>query len=88
MVDRADATVDLSPTLPEGITREQCVALWLDLMDTCDKFLLVGLRREVGPQGDVTAAYQKWYAETMEEHDRMMIQMAENMGRRLGSHAR
>ena len=37
-----------------------------------EQFLLAGLEREVGPSGDVKAAYQRWYAERMEEHDRAM----------------
>ena len=37
--------------------------------------LLAGLRREIGPDGDLQAAYRKWYAEQMEEHDRTMLHM-------------
>ncbi len=38
-------------------------------MRTTDKLLLAGLRRRIGPDGDLTAAYQKWYADHMREHD-------------------
>jgi hypothetical protein len=75
---------DLAPPVPEGLTPEQRIALWVDLMATCDRFLLAGLRREVGPDGDVRAAYRRWYAEQMEAHDRTMQHMVENLARRLG----
>ena len=74
---------DLAPSVPEGLTPEQRIALWVDLMETCDQFLFAGLRREVGPGGDVYAAYRRWYAERMEEHDRMWMQFAKNLSRGL-----
>ena len=45
------------------------IAAWLDLMRTTDKLLLAGLRRKVGPEGDVQEAYRRWYADHMREHD-------------------
>jgi hypothetical protein len=75
---------DLAPPVPEGLTTEQRIAVWVDLMEACDQFLFAGLRREVGPGGDVQAAYRRWYADQMEEHDRTVRRMAENLGRRLG----
>ena len=74
---------DLAPPVPEGLTPEQRIALWVDVMKACDAFLFAGLRREVGPDGDVYAAYRRWHAEQMEEHDRTMQHMVENMARRL-----
>jgi hypothetical protein len=32
-------------------------------MDASAQFLLAGLRREIGPDGDLKAAYRKWYKE-------------------------
>jgi hypothetical protein len=43
--------------------------MWLDLMRTCDKLLLAGLRTEIGPQGDLRAAYRAWYADWCRQHD-------------------
>lgn len=60
--------------------------MWVDLMDACEQLLLAGLRREIGPDGDLKAAYRKWYAEQMEEHDRMIRRMVEQFNRRGGSH--
>jgi hypothetical protein len=75
---------DLAPPVPEGLTTEQHIAVWIDLMQACDQLLLAGLRREIGPDGDLQAAYRRWNAEQMEEHDRTVRRMAENLGRRLG----
>lgn len=78
---------DLAPPIPQGATPEQCIAAWVDLMHTCEQFLLAGLRREIGPDGDLRAAYRRWYAEQMEEHDRMVRRMVENFNRSGGGHA-
>jgi hypothetical protein len=47
---------DLAPKVPKSATPEQCIAAWLDLMEACDQFVLAGLRREIGPDGDLKAA--------------------------------
>jgi hypothetical protein len=60
--------------------------MWLDLLDASEQFLLAGLRREIGPNGDLKAAYRKWYKEQMEEHDKMMYHMMEEFSKRGGSH--
>jgi hypothetical protein len=77
-----------APPLPEPWTPEKGIRMWLDLMDTCEQFLLAGLRREIGPNGDLRAAYRRWYAAQMEEHDRDLARMLEELSRREGSHAR
>jgi hypothetical protein len=78
---------DLAPPVPKDATPEQCIAMWVDLMDTCEQFLLAGLRREIGPDGDLKAAYRQWYAEQMEEHDRTILHMMEEFARRGGKRA-
>jgi hypothetical protein len=88
MADASVSPFDLAASMPESATREQCIAAWLDLMDACDQFVLAGLRREIGPDGDLKAAYRKWYAEQMEEHDRMMLHLMERLERAGGSNAR
>lgn len=71
---------------PRKLTPEQGIALWVDLMHTCEQFLLAGLRRKIGPHGDLNAAYREWYARQMEEHDRMMVHMMQEFARRSGEH--
>ncbi len=39
--------------MPKDLTVEQKVAIWRDLMDTSHKFLLAGLRRKIGTNGDL-----------------------------------
>jgi len=74
----ADMCSSVSPTA----TPDQCIRLWLDLMSTCDQFLLAGLCREIGPDGDLRAAYRRWYSGEMEQHDRMMVHLMEEFSRR------
>jgi hypothetical protein len=75
-----------APSLPPGLTREQRIEVWLDWLDTCDEFLLAGLRRQVGPDGDLREAYRRWYAEQMAEHDRAMLHMVNEFNRRSQRH--
>jgi len=75
------------PNVPDDATPEQCIRLWVDLMDACEQFLLARLREEIGPDGDLKAAYREWYREQMEKHDRMIRRMVTEFNRRSGSHA-
>ena len=52
------------------------IARWLDLMRTTDKLLLAGLRQKIGPEGDLNAAYQKWYSDHRCDHDIAVERMA------------
>lgn len=78
-MDQPPLLLDLSPQVPAGATPSQCVEMWIDLVNTCDEFLLAALRREVGPDGDVMAAYRQWYWQQMEEHDQAMFRMLERL---------
>lgn len=79
---------ELTPTVPADLTPEQRIRLWLDLMDTCEQFLLAGLRRTVGSDEELRSAYRKWYADRMEEHDRTICHMLEEFHRRMGADGR
>ncbi|HUT11137.1 MAG TPA: hypothetical protein VMY42_11615 [Thermoguttaceae bacterium] len=72
------------PHVPDDATPEQCIRMWVELMNACEQFLLAGLRREIGPGGDLKAAYRKWYAGWQEEHDRMIRRMAQTPEQRGG----
>jgi hypothetical protein len=78
----------MEPPVPAHLTPDQCVALWVDLMDASEELLLAGLRREIGPDGDIREAYRRWYAQQMEEHDEAQRQLAENLYRRGVRHGR
>jgi hypothetical protein len=73
---------ELDPPVPDHLTPAERIALWMGVMDLCEQFLLAGLRREIGPDGDLRAAYRQWYATQMEEHDRMIKRMLEELSRR------
>lgn len=60
----------LEPAIPV----RGCGAEWLDMFHTGEKLLLAGLRREIGPEGDLQSAYRRWYREQMDEHDRLVAQ--------------
>ena len=78
----------MAPSIPDKLSPDQRLRLWADLMDTSEQLLLAGLRRQIGPQGDLREAYRCWYAQQMEEHDRVIRQMAENLYRRGVRHGR
>jgi hypothetical protein len=65
-----------SPSV-EGVLR------WMDLMETCEQLLLAGLRRKIGPDGDLAAAYRAWNARQMARRDRELPEML-SPARRLG----
>lgn len=78
----------MQPPIPDHLTPEQRVTLWADLLDAGEALVLAGLRRQVGPEGDIREAYRRWYVRQMEEHDRWMRRLAENLHRRGMSHGR
>jgi hypothetical protein len=84
-MNRAEVAANRPPTA--ATASAECIGEWLDVMATCEQFLLAGLRREIGPDGDLRAAYRRWYAEQMEEHHRTMVHLMEEFARRGGSDA-
>lgn len=87
MADGSIVHAGSAPWTRRRLTPEEGIALWADLMDACEQFLLAGLRRKVGPQGDLAGAYRDWYARQMEEHDRMILRMVQEFNRRSGGRA-
>jgi hypothetical protein len=78
----------MMPPAPDELDFDQRAALWVDLIDTGEKLLLAGLRRDVGPHGDIGAAYRAWYAEQMADHDRYWRQYAARLARAGARHGR
>jgi len=56
-----------------------CGAEWLDLLQTAEKLVCAGLRREIGPTGDLRAAYRQWYADQMREHDEQLLRTCQRL---------
>ena len=73
---------DLAPPSIAHLPLEKRVELWAELVDESEALLRAGLRARIGPDGDWQDAYRQWYARHMEEHDRMLFTLAENMSRR------
>lgn len=73
--------LDLTARPPAEATAAECVEMWIELMNVCDELLLARLRREVGPEGDVTAAYREWYRRDREAHDQALIRMLKRLDR-------
>jgi hypothetical protein len=57
------------------VDADQAIALWADITDASEELLLAGLRRQIGPNGDLKAAYRRWYDQYTEEHDRAKAAM-------------
>src|SRR5688572_25974287 len=62
------------PSALHAVPQPGCGPEWLDLLHTGEKLVLAGLRREIGADGDLRAAYRNWYREQMDEHDRLIAQ--------------
>lgn len=60
----------------------------MQLVDESEALLLAGLRARICPDDDLQAAYRQWYARHMEDHDRGLIAMLENLSRREIPHGR
>lgn len=59
--------------------KAHAVEAWLDITRTADVFLRAGLRRRIGPEEDLEAAYRRWYADHMREHDDALRQLIWNL---------
>jgi hypothetical protein len=70
---------ELAPPSVKHLPFAKRIELWAELVDGCEAFLLSGLRRRIGPEGDLQAAYRDWYARHMEEHEKELIQFLENL---------
>jgi hypothetical protein len=71
---------DLAPAVPEWLTSEQRITLWAEALDAAEYLLLVGLRSQVGPEGDLTAAYRNWYSEYRRDYERGLFRMLDRLG--------
>ncbi len=73
---------ELAPLCRQSLPMSRRIELWAEWLDACDEFLRASLRRKIGPDGDLQAAYREWYAEQMLEHDRTMLHLVEEFNRR------
>jgi hypothetical protein len=73
---------EFAPRMPDNATPQQCINAWIDLLRSGDKLLMAGLRRDIGPEGDVRAAYRAWYEDRRQEHDQDVAKMLYELHRR------
>ena len=82
--DRLIPPEELSPTIPRGVSREECIAAWFDLLDATDELFFARLRSQGLSEAEIRSAYRANYARWVEEHDRKV----EHMLRRMTLHGR
>ncbi len=68
-------------------TCDHAVEMWKDMLIAGTKLLRAGLRREVGPSGDVEAAYRQWYATEMQEHHHKVQRIVQRLQDAEAEHA-
>jgi hypothetical protein len=73
---------ELAPPSVRDFPAEQKIALWAEMVDEGDQFLMASLRRRLGPNADVQAAFLEWLDRRNAEHDRAVVQMITNLRRR------
>ncbi len=71
-----------SESLPSKEDARRRIALWMDLMRTCEQFLLAGLRNESGPDRPLRDVYRQWYDNKVEQQDQTLRHTYEEFARR------
>jgi hypothetical protein len=64
---------------PRPLDADLAIKLWAEAYDASEAMLLAGLRRQIGPNGDLKAAYRQWYEQYRAEHDRARRTMLERL---------
>jgi len=52
------------------LSSQQGLAIWCELVDMGEWFMRCDLKKEVGPGGDIDAAFRHWYKRAMNDRDR------------------
>lgn len=65
--------------VPDRLTTAQRLQLWAEALDASEALVLAGLRREIGSEGDLRAAYREWCRQYMLEHDQAIPRMPEKL---------
>jgi hypothetical protein len=74
------------PYLPESMSYTDRIRAWMEVEDASIAMLRAGLREEVGPDGDLEAAFRAWYDRYADEHHKGLEQMCEEFNRRWKAH--
>ena len=77
---------ELAPQLRPGLTMEQRVAAWFEVMDWGDELLMAGLQRDL-PEGLMLRdAVRQWYEQRTVEHDKQLDHMMRELSKRERNH--
>jgi hypothetical protein len=79
---------ELAPPVPEALAPPQRIQMWVELYDTCEQFLMAGLRKSARTASEVRSDYRDWYVQQMDDHDRAILRMVEEFNRRNTHNAR
>jgi hypothetical protein len=72
----------------QDLSSAQCIALWREAYDAGEQLPLAGLAREVGPGGDLSAAYRRWNEDYLRQHHQMIFHMLSNLQSREATRGR
>jgi hypothetical protein len=64
---------------PRPVPDPNWFQVWYEFQQRAEEELLAELRRQIGPDGDLKAAYREWYEVQMREHTEGFIQMLRNL---------
>lgn len=78
----ANSYLSSSELLPSEASATDGIRAWAEMEDTCEAFVRAGLRQEIGPRGDLDAAYRKWYDRYAEEKSKAFVRMCEKFSHR------
>ena len=67
---------ELAPPSIGHLSVEERIALWAQMVDEGDELVLAALRRQVGPDGDVAAAFVEWLDRRADEKIRQLQSVA------------
>ena len=69
-------------SLPSKEDARRRIELWMDLMRTCEQFLLAGLRNKTGPDRPLRDVYRQWYENQVQQQDQTLRHTYEEFQRR------
>ncbi len=76
---------ELAPPSIGHLSVEERILLWAQMVDEGDQLVLAGLRRQIGPDGDVAAAFEKWLDRRADEKIHELRAVAESRRARRNS---
>jgi hypothetical protein len=72
---------ELAPPGIGHLSVAERITLWAQMVDEGDELVLAALRRELGPDADLTAAFKQWLDRRSDEKIRELRMVAESRRR-------